>query len=208
LRSAKLWLIVVAWIAGCGASDACALGPINAFGFSWGRTLTDRSIDAPEDASPNSPTSFRWGWTIGTFVDWGLPWNGFGLTTEFSHVEKGFARDVTREDPLDPGTVEIRDKYLSVALLLTREFGTGESRPFAFAGPSVEMLRGKVRDRERFGKRSLAVQFGGGARFSSVLQIRACFFLDLNGTAGSGFEIPGEVKNYGFTFTGGLRFSV
>lgn len=203
-------IVALASIVALGPPAAVA-GPIEALGVLWGGALTNRSFEEPRPGGESS-TGRVWGWTVGGYADWRLPWRHYGLTTEISIVEKGASRaprGIHADGLQRSDTIESRNSYVSLPVMVERRFGSDRLCAFAFAGPSLEILTGNQRlvEARHLSRTSAAIHLGLGMRWAGAVETRLRYIRDLTDSIGDDPATASleTVLNRGLVIQAGVR---
>jgi hypothetical protein len=191
-------------IALAGATPAGA-SPLASAGLLFGGSYFTRDFDA---ALPPSGGSLEhdWGFALGASSEWRLPWERLTLLVEAHWVEKGVARASSY------GETGSTQSYLSIPVLVRREFPVGAMTPFAVLGVGAER---RMTSREHDGASSAAMPVGrwapavqvGGGLLGRRLEVRVVYSRDLSESSGYNTltGLLDTVHNSGFLLLVGMR---
>ena len=140
----------------------CIVLPASAqvhLGVLGGLNLANLSVDPDEGVDLSSRTAFGFGGVL----DYGLG-EYIALHLEPMYLQKGTE---AKEEGVD---VEVKLAYLEVPLMLKYAFGTGDTKPYVMAGPTigfnlsakVKVSAGGVSDEEDVKDETKSVDFGLG----------------------------------------------
>jgi hypothetical protein len=118
--------------------------------------------------------------------------NLFGLSIQLLYDQKGARADmvVSNGPPGYYGTADWTTNYLDVPLLLKLSYGSGDIRPYIFAGPSVGFLLSNTETLQTSGTYSIPNGFGAKYRIDTTANISDFMEpIDISIVAGAGIAL-------------------